>query len=73
MITSTLIKYGLAAAIVAAVLGGLYLKGRSDGAGAVRAEIAAEIEKARKERSRVDESVRQLPDDDLFDRLLRGR
>lgn len=71
--SGALLKYGLAALLAAAVIGGLYFKGRIDGVAIERARIAVEIEKARKERERVESDTRRLSDDELFDRLLPRR
>lgn len=63
-------RYAIGALIVLALLGGVYFKGRSDGVDSERGRIAAEIERARKDRTRVEGATRHLDDDALFDRLL---
>lgn len=64
-----LARYAIGALIVLAICGGLYFKGRSDGVDSERGRIAREIEKARKDRTRVEGATRRLDDDALFDRL----
>lgn len=72
-IFSPLGRYIGMALVVVFVVGAIYVKGRHDGADAIRAAVAARAVQAGKDLRDAENEARRLPDDALFDRLRGGR
>lgn len=62
-----------AAAVAVLLLGGVYVKGRHDGADAIRAAVAAKAVRAGADLRAAEREAATLPDDKLFDSLRTGK
>lgn len=65
--------YAIAGIVGALVIGGVYVKGRHDGADAIRAAVAAKAVRAGADLRAAEREAATLPDDKLFDSLRTGK